>query len=168
MTNVSTHFLYQLMEFFEFKGDHEYDGILKTWMEELKELFGKKLLMESDMSDLDESHLKQSALEINADFKLFGIDSNNQEENIRESSGNTGTFDFDFTQTTGNLEINNNDTQGFGMSNEEFDQLPLLASKKQKVNHLDNFDFDDFINVKKEKIPESPIQNTSKNGKKNK
>ena len=39
-------------------------------IKELKELFGKKLLMESDMSDLEESHLRQSGLEINADFNL--------------------------------------------------------------------------------------------------
>ena len=162
MTNVSTHFLYQLMEFFEFKGENEYDGILKTWVEELKDLFGKKLLMESDMSDLEESHLKHSALEINADFTLFGGDSDKKDD----MSG-TGTFDFDFTQNSENLKNSENEAQGFGMSHEDFDNPPLLNSSKKKVNHLENFDFDDFgdTKTKSEKIPESPIKNSSKNGK---
>ena len=127
MTNVSTHFLYQLMEFFEFKGENEYDGILKTWVEELKDLFGKKLLMQSDMSDLDESHLKHSALEINADFTLFGGDSNTNEDN---QEGKSNTFEFDFTSQ--NLKKSENEPQGFGMSHEDFDNPPLLISSKKK------------------------------------
>jgi len=166
MTNVSTHFLYQLMEFFEFKGDNEYDGILQTWMEELKELFGKKLLMESDMSDLEESHLRQSGLEINADFNFFG-ESPTENPQPSESAVKTGFFEFDFTQPPKNLIKSETDTgnEGFGMSQGEFDDRPLLGSK-EKINHLETFDFDQFDNFPKDKtLPESPIKNSTTRGK---
>jgi hypothetical protein len=150
------------MEFFEFKGDNEYDGILQTWMEELKELFGKKLLMESDMSDLEESHLRNSGLEINADFNFFGEETN---ENTQPSDGavKTGFFEFDFTQPPKNLIKSETETgnEGFGMSQGEFDNRPLLGSK-EKVNNLGTFDFDQFDNINKHKdLPESPIKNST-------
>ena len=171
MTNVSTHFLYQLMEFFEFNGDNEYDGILKTWMEELKELFGKKLLMESDLSDLEESHLRNSGLEINADFNFFGDDNrpdeflNNQRQPDPKPS--SGFFEFDFTQPPKKMKGDEQESEnkGFGMSQGEFDEPQSLGSSRNKVNHLENFDFDDFGDQKKkEDIPESPIKNSSKQG----
>lgn len=168
MTNVSTHFLYQLMEFFEFNGDNEYDGILKTWMEQLKELFGKKLLMESDMSDLEESHLKNSALEINADFNFFGDDSPKNDLEQKPNTNN-GFFEFDFTQPNKNLvksdlEDNNG---GFGMSQGEFENPPPLGVAKSGASNFAKFDFDPFeeaSNKKKDHFPESPIKLSSKKG----
>lgn len=171
MTNVSTHFLYQLMEFFELDGDHEYDGSLKTWMEELKDLFGKKLLMESDLSEMDESQLRHSALEINADFKLFGDANRNSPESntwpvVQENEVNF--FEFDFTQPPKNLVKSGTESgaEGFGMSQGDFENPPPLKSAK-KTSHLDDFDFDSFDKSKQDRdeIPESPIKSSSKQGK---
>jgi hypothetical protein len=161
MTNVSIHFLYQLMEFFEFKGDNEYDGILKTWMEELKELFGKKLLMESDMSDLEESHLRNSALEINADFNFFGEEGAEKEETPPKKN----FFEFDFTQPKKSLVKSDVDNSGFGMSQGEFENPPPLGVTNASSN-FDQFDFDAFDNPSKKThdFPESPIKSSSKKG----
>jgi hypothetical protein len=151
------------MEFFEFKGENEYDGILQTWMEELKDLFGKKLLMESEMSDLEESHLRQSGLEINADFNFFGGGSDTQDNNdgTQENNDNTqknGFFDFDFKQQPKTLT--NSETENDHLENSEKEK------NQKKVNHLDAFDFDEFDKTSKNKIlPESPIKNSSKKSK---
>lgn len=159
MTNVSTHFLYQLMEFFELQGEHEYDGLLQTWMEELKELFGKKLLMESEGSDLEEGELHQSPFEINTDFNYFGDLHGASPEEQPRPEAKPGFFEFDFTAPAEKPA----EAEGFGMSQGDFERPPPPKAGA-KASPLDDFDFDAFDSGARgrEGIPESPVKSSSK------
>lgn len=161
-TNVSTHFLYKLMDFFEFSGDHEYNNILHTWLETLKELFSKKLLMDSDLSDFEESQIKNSGLEIKNDFHYFGTDS---EKGIDIGENKPMIFDFDFTQPSRSLSKSGTgfENQGFGLSAGEFDQPQTLSRLKNNTNHLDNFDFDDepLKSTNYPQVQESSVKNSN-------
>lgn len=159
LTNVSAHFLYQLMEFFDFAGENEYDRLLLTWLDELKELFGKKLLMDSDMSDFEESQIKNSGLEIKNDFSFFGTDSEKDTNFLGENKPKGVSFDF--TQPIKSLNKSNSSKENneFGLSAGEFEGATLTNSYKKKTA-LDDFDFDDFA-PNKQYAQESPIK---KNG----
>lgn len=154
--NVSLHFIYQLMEFFDFSGGNEYDRILMTWMDELKDLFGKKLMMESELSDFEESQIKNSGFEIKTDFNFFG---SNENQDLEENKPKL--FDFDFTQPVKSL--NKSGSNEFGLSN-DYNDINL----KRKKSGFSDFDFEEEKSKKNEFSSESPIVSSKSSSKKSK
>lgn len=136
-SNVSTHFIYKIMPFFDFSGAHEYDTILKTWYDEMHEVFGTKLMQESELSNLDESDVnKQPSFEVRMDFNMFG-GIVKPDYNKPETEEATNGFDFDFVQPQRNISRSNAEKKSFGLDIDEIED----GTRKRSPSDFNDFDF---------------------------
>lgn len=135
--NVSEHFFYKIMPFFDFTGSHEYDSVLKTWHEEMHEVFGSKLMQDSELSNLDESEVNgEPSFRVQMDFNLFG-GIRKPDYNLPENTSAAGGFEFDFVDPQKNISRSNAEKKSFGLDIDEIDE----EIHNRGTSKFDDFDF---------------------------